>query len=889
VQFRPTLIIGLGGSGTFVVRRLKKRLRRLVQGDVPPAVQLLAFDTDSQKADENLEELTPSEFHRLSNFPGNVYVTAAAKAQNPAIAQFWQYKNLVPDFIQDGAKQRPPVGRLALFVRFDDVVRQISDAVTRMFRSVPGYTPPPNIGSVDVYIIGSSCGGTGAGMFFDIANLSRHEIAKSNRETILQGHVFLPSCFAGTQVALRSIQTNACAFLRTMEVMQSDALPAIQYPGLKTLEYPAPLFRRVHLISSVDVTGIRAGEVQDVFENVALQLDLEITGASARDMRSAADNAPADFNNRPLGRLAVYSSYGAAMLSGSSLLGRLAVLPAFSSRVVQALLSTATVPIPDIISGSLANIENILASDDEALSLVKSFHEEATRLAETERPIEAARNLVRRIDQIADTLTLSSFSELASLGDEIRARAVSLVQKGDGGITSGLEYLSNAGDRLARLIQQIDAVQASPPESAESIVSRVQKWWQSTGNRKQILESEGYQFLKRQSLLRVRKAVGRKVRSTLSGLSNDIGQWSDYLNRFASTTQTFIENTERYSRDGTERYLRIAGTGSAPDEVPEVRKRFDATSAQLVISFFADAVGRKALFEVAETVMNGATIDVWSAKLRRAAEEYLTGALAESVTVGEGWPEKAARTIIECQPMVQFVADHRNLGQKPQLFAYARCWNSDVAVQRIRNERPDLNITVEPMAEPGSLEVTSMVLNFALHQIQEAALIEDAYRQFAGSQAEPVENRYAWRAPNQFWTKIRQLSLLPLSPREQALARVLALSSDGTEGPVAAVTANGYKIHGDALDIDPDASQYQKYVALNSKLLSSRESERLLQKWQDSGRDSARDFLEGLREKAGRRLEAAKGRADDDGGSSFISMLLEDLDAITHEISRLPV
>jgi hypothetical protein len=883
------LIIGLGGSGTFVVRRLKKRLRRLVQGEVPPAVQLLAFDTDAQKSDEHLEELTPSEFHRLSNFPGNVYVTATAKAQNPAIAQFWQYKNLVPDFIQDGAKQRPPVGRLALFVRFDDVVRNISDSVTRMFRSLPGYTPPPNIRSVDVYVIGSSCGGTGAGMFFDIANLSRQLIAQSALEAILQGHVFLPSCFSGTQVALRSIQTNACAFLRTMELMQSDALPAIQYPGLKTMEYPAPLFRRVHLISSVDVTGIRAGEIQDVFESVALQLDLEITGASARDMRSAADNDPADFNNRPLGRLAVYSSYGAAMLSGSSILGRLAVLPAFSSRVVQSLLSPATTPVPDLINGSLARIENVLASDDEALSLVEGFHVEATRLAETERPIEAARNLVRRVDQIASTLTLSSLSELASVGDEIRTRTASLIENGEGGVTSGLEYLSHSRSRLTRVLQQIDAVQANPRESAESIVSSVEKWWQSTGNRKQILESEGYQFLKRQTLLRVREAVGRKVRPTLAALSNDIDQWSDYLTRFTSTTQTFVENIERYSREGTERYQRIAGSGSAPDEVPQVRKRFDSTSSQLVKSFFVDAIGRRALSDVAETLMNGATTDVWSAKLRRAAEEYLTGALAESVTVGEGWPGKAARTIVECQPMVQFVADHMNLGQKPQRFAYARCWNSDVVVQRIRNERPDLNITVEPMAEPGSLEVTSMVLNFALHQIQEVALIEASYRQFAGSQAEPVENRYAWRAPNPFWTKVRQLSLLPLSPREQALARVLALNSDGTEGPLAAVTANGYKIRGEALDIDPDASQYQKYVALNSKLLSSRESERLLQRWQDGDRDSARDFLAGLCEKAEKRLEAAKGRADDDGGGSFMSMLLEDLDAIKHEISRLPV
>src|SRR4051794_6013868 len=152
MQFRPTLVIGLGGSGTYIVRRLKKRLRRILQGELPPSIQLLAFDTDQQNADESLEDLPAQEFHRLSNFQGDNWVSAGAKSQNPAIAQFWQYSSLHPGFINDGARQRPPIGRLALFAKFDELSRQITGSVDRMFRITPTYTPAPNIHEVDTYV-----------------------------------------------------------------------------------------------------------------------------------------------------------------------------------------------------------------------------------------------------------------------------------------------------------------------------------------------------------------------------------------------------------------------------------------------------------------------------------------------------------------------------------------------------------------------------------------------------------------------------------------------------------------------------------------------------------------------------------------------------------------
>jgi hypothetical protein len=320
-----------------------------------------------------------------------------------------------------------------------------------------------------------------------------------------------------------------------------------------------------------------------------------------------------------------------------------------------------------------------------------------------------------------------------------------------------------------------------------------------------------------------------------------------------------------------------------------VRRRFEAAAPDLVQRFFLDLAGRRALLDLCDAVMSNQAIDSWAGNFRRAAEEYLQAALAESVTVGSNWAEQAARAIVECQPMVQFVADHLNLGQRAEKLAYARAHSSAEVNRRVQEIDPHFNVTIDETPEPGSLEVTSMVLNFALHQIQEVSLIEDGYRSFASSQAEPVSNRYAWRQPAALWARLRQFSLLPLSSRDQALARLLALNPLPGEPAIAVATASGYKVNGEPLDIDSEATQYQKYEALNKKLLASGESERLLVAWANVDTTSAGAHFKELVAKAQDRLRTAQARADEDGGNSFVALLAEELDAVKHEIARLPV
>src|SRR5438034_612429 len=301
MQIRPTLVIGIGGSGTWVVRRLRKRLSRSLGANVPPALQLLAFDTDDQQESTELSILERNEFHLLNNFLADSVVSSHMLPRYPNVQRWWRYEQLLPGFIRDGAQQRPPVGRLALFYYSKRVWNALQTAVRTMFIPAVDYQPIEN-NAIDIYIIGSSCGGTGAGMFFDIAAMAKQAVINSGgRDPLTNACVFLPSCFHGTVGNETGLHANTHLFLRSLEYLQRAEWPATPY-GMNAMDtfqvgpIAKPLLKRVHLVSAVDVQGVVRAELQATYERVALLIDLEVTSAAARAFQSALVNVPPNWN-----------------------------------------------------------------------------------------------------------------------------------------------------------------------------------------------------------------------------------------------------------------------------------------------------------------------------------------------------------------------------------------------------------------------------------------------------------------------------------------------------------------------------------------------------------------------------------------------------------------
>ena len=893
MEFRPTLVIGLGGSGTFVARRLKKRLFRLVESDIPPSIQLLAFDTDRQSPHPLLDELSPHEFNYVSDFQGDNFVSRDALSRQPALKEWWKYSRLAPGFVRDGAKQKPPVGRLAFFVKFDSIEKTILDCVQRMFQKTPRYTPPPNVNSVDLYVIGSSCGGTGSGMFFDVAVLARDLIGKAGREAVLQSHVFLPSCFEHTSADRRSLQTNSFAFFKTMETMQSDSLPPVKYPRRAINSAAKSLFSRVHLLSSVNTAGVSVEDAQDIFETAALQLDLEISGASGRNMKSAIDNAAPNFDVRPEGRLAIYSSYGSASLTGTPDFGRLAVLPDF----VRSITASLNAPFERQSEGiavtnpGFVQLDAVLNDESAALGLLTGYESLVLKIKNTDEPARLATELRSNLDSILARLSTDGLSSLGSLGTDVRDKASKLIENGDAGISRAIGFLESVRDELDRMIKIARAAESAESESVGAIVGKLDSFFKSKDWKKTELVSKALPYLRTQSLAMVRRTFSLKTKATLSTAVGEVNTCLVNLRRFGDSANALAGIAEKESKDKIAAKTNILGAQSVAIDIEEVKKSFAKKSSSLVTTFFTSASSSRSLRRLAEGILAGKGSDDWGGILLQTSDEYLRTNLAADAAVPSNWYDQAANQIIECQPLVQFVAEHEKYGAaEPIKVAVARVYAKDGVESAVKSKDPLLNVQVGDSSEPGSLEVTTVVLNFGLYQLQELRMIEEGFNEWKRAQPESSENRYAWRGPEPFWRRLLQTGIFPLTPDKQALARLLAFYPVPPGNPVATQKTETYSINGRNLELDSDSSRCQKYRAFNGELLGTGLGESLLQSWTDADPVSAKLHAESLVATLEVRIAGASAREDmESDWLDFVEMLREELNSLRDALRRLPV
>ena len=122
VEFRPTLVVGLGGTGHEVLVRLKARFLETFGEDIFSVVKLLAFDTADESFSAPTEGGSLVRLDKDSELVNIGHVPVQALVRNidrqPAI-KAWLPENLPVRAITAGAKQIRPLGRLALFYHYD--------------------------------------------------------------------------------------------------------------------------------------------------------------------------------------------------------------------------------------------------------------------------------------------------------------------------------------------------------------------------------------------------------------------------------------------------------------------------------------------------------------------------------------------------------------------------------------------------------------------------------------------------------------------------------------------------------------------------------------------------------------------------------------------------
>ena len=249
---RPGLIVGLGGTGQWVLTWLKRDLLLSNNGQMPSNVRLLEIDTVT-KLEAGTERITASGRKEESAVVGGVtlgdgefiYVGGdsrpiAERVRDGKLEQIgrwyqasrWLANQMPAAFIlDDGAGRLRQFGRLAVF---KDILGQESSS--RIWRGLR--TAIEGVRSsiteqrrLEIMVVGSFAGGTGSGMFIDIALILRMLAQELGVHYVLRGFFALPSVFTVAPDSEMKARTFAAwRELNQFMVVDSDfAMPTVEY------------------------------------------------------------------------------------------------------------------------------------------------------------------------------------------------------------------------------------------------------------------------------------------------------------------------------------------------------------------------------------------------------------------------------------------------------------------------------------------------------------------------------------------------------------------------------------------------------------------------------------------------------------------------------------
>ena len=316
---QPALIIGLGGSGTDIVRRFKRRFRTMYP--TTPYVRFLGIDTAPQTPErEHLPQLTADEFIHTANFRMDYYTGPGYINQNPTIRTWWRgYDNLPARYVNAGAGMKRPIGRLALFVNHDAVVRRIADQLAGIFSSNVFFDLPQHYrNAVNIYVVSSTCGGTGTGMFLDVAYITRHIVTNQfGKEPWVRALLLMPSAFLGTgQVTdqnAQNLRANAYGALTELDYSMSKnaKLGALQYPQAFEVSRAEEPFKSCYLVGNQAAAGAMFNSFEDLQERSAVHIQIELASPLSQQGAADMDNKLQSIAVKPdaQGRRRLYSSF----------------------------------------------------------------------------------------------------------------------------------------------------------------------------------------------------------------------------------------------------------------------------------------------------------------------------------------------------------------------------------------------------------------------------------------------------------------------------------------------------------------------------------------------------------------------------------------------------
>ena len=481
---QPALIIGLGGSGIEIARRFRRRLHEDYPGTTH--VRFLGIDTDPQAETKDLPPKLPDgEFHHAGNFAMQQFVGDASINSFPTIRAWWKgFGNLPFAYVATGAGQRRPIGRLALFVHFEHIRQAITRQLNAIFQAdsfaqLPGHYRQ----HMTVYIVASTCGGTGTGMFLDLAYVGRTLVPQVMPQVVapkLRGLLLMPSAFIGTSkvpaAAYNAMRANAYGALTELDWCMSryERRGPVVYQT-QNGRWPVPreslAFDSCFLLGNQDAQGAVYTQWNELVERGSTHLHMTLASPIGAAGNSAQDNVESSIGGLPpvQGRSALYSSMNADVITLPVARIKARWTKRFARKVAERLQMTAQLGG----QGAAAKAYDALVKQPGYGWLVRHGAQEALRelvpsLPAYESaatvPTDSAKISIDELVHGARALDAAAQSELGRLRlteradealraalPEIKAAVVQAVSEGS--IDDGMELLRRVRDQLDKIAE----------------------------------------------------------------------------------------------------------------------------------------------------------------------------------------------------------------------------------------------------------------------------------------------------------------------------------------------------------------------------------------------------------------------------------------------------
>lgn len=309
-KYYPTILIGLGGTGTEVLLRVKKLI--LERMGSTGLHRFVFIDNDeSAFRDRGMglpsvgtgERCVIGEADRVQAYLGKPNLHKELYTRFPKESIKEQYIRALSR--GQGAGQIRAVGAIAFSLNYDQVNRAISTAFINV-TTIDEKTKTEvrqggaNIGKkVYVYIVCSLNGGTGAGCFLDTA-LTAREVC--GPEAAIIGIFALPSpsfdkINVGHQAMNNRMRANAYAALKELQFVIDGGRSkdfSVSYSSVNKITLPGddPLFSLVYLVDDRNPYG-RLTDLNDLYELMARSIFMDVGSPFGANAQSAEVNNPA--------------------------------------------------------------------------------------------------------------------------------------------------------------------------------------------------------------------------------------------------------------------------------------------------------------------------------------------------------------------------------------------------------------------------------------------------------------------------------------------------------------------------------------------------------------------------------------------------------------------